>query len=79
MGNSPDKEQDSKTVGDQTVTIIENQELHTTAHNEHEFKLNVILVLLVVQVLAVLAKVLIKTINKALAKAATKAVIVQRV
>lgn len=43
MGNSDSKDQDVKQIGDQQVTLIENQEVHTEFHNQHEWKLYVIL------------------------------------
>lgn len=79
MGNTSDKEESAKTVGDQTVTIIENQEVHSTAHAEHAWKLNVILTLLAIQLAIALLKYAVGLAKKTLAKAATKAAFVQHV
>ena len=43
MGSEASKEESSKTIGDQTVTIVENQEVHTSFLEDHAWKLNVIL------------------------------------
>lgn len=72
MGNTPDKEESSKTVGDQTVTIVENQEVHTGFHENHEWKLNIILVLLVIQTAIMVVKTLSLVLRRAFAKAAEK-------
>lgn len=79
MGNTPDKEQSAKSIGDQTVTIVENQEVHTAAHVEHSWKLNIILALLVVQLSITVIKYAMNLVKKTLARAATKAVLVQQV
>lgn len=73
MGNTPVKEESSKTVGDQTVTIVENQEVHTGFHESHQWKLNVILVLLIIQTIIMVVKTLTLILRKAFDKAAKKA------
>lgn len=72
MGNTSDKEESSKTVGDQTVTIVENQEVHTGFHE-------IILVFLVIQTAIMVVKTLALTLRKAFAKAAERAVAVHNV
>lgn len=79
MGNTPDKEESSKTVGDQTVTIVENQEVHTGFHESHQWKLNIILVLLTIQAAIMVVKTLALILRKAFAKAAERAVAVHNV
>lgn len=79
MGVKQSREESAKTVGDQTVTIVENQEIHSAAHIEHAWKLNLIVALLIVQIWIALIKHAIKAVKKSLAKAATKAAIVQQV
>lgn len=56
MGSSDSKENNVKQIGDQQVTVIENQEVHTEYHTQHELKLTIIMV----AVLALLALKLIK-------------------
>ena len=75
MGNVPEKELSAKNIGDQTVTIVENQEVHTVAHSEHALKLNLILVILSIQALVATVKFIIRIAKRQLVTAATKAVI----
>ena len=79
MGNKDSKEQNTKTVGDQTITIVENLEQNSSAHEQHTWKLNLILVLLVIQTTVTIIKIAIKTAKRAMAKAAEKAVILHKV
>lgn len=77
MGKEQSKEQDQSTIGDQTVTIIENQEVHTGQHEDHNLKLNIILILLTVQTSIVIIKLATKLMKKAMSKAAQKALVQQ--
>lgn len=79
MGGKNTKEQAPKTIGDQTVTIVENQEVHTVFHNSHELKLNIILLLLTVHTVIAVAKALLQLARKTMAKAAEKAMLTQNV
>ena len=78
MGKQQSKEQEQSTIGDQTVTIIENQEVHTGQHEHHNLKLNIILILLTMQTIIVIVKLATKLMKKAMSKAAQK-VFVQQV
>lgn len=77
MGKEQSKQQDQSTIGDQTVTIIENQEVHTGQHEAHSVKLNIILILLIVQTLIVIVKLAAKLMKKAMSKAARRALVQQ--
>lgn len=43
MGKEQSEEQDQSTIGDQTSTIMENQEVHTGLHEDYNSKLNIII------------------------------------
>ena len=79
MGGKHSRDEQIKTVGDQTVTIVENQEVHAAALEQSAWKLNLVLVLLTLQVLLVLIKQALKTMKKTVVKAAAKAAFVQQV
>lgn len=79
MGKGASKEESAKTIGDQTVTIVENQEVHTGFHEDHSAKLNIILCLLIIQTLWIIIKNVVKLAKKMMVKAAKKAVFAQTV
>ena len=68
MGNSESKDQDVKQIGDQQVTVIENQEVHTEMHGQHEWKLWLIVGLQIFMVIMMLIKTAKKKCKKELAK-----------
>ena len=78
MGKEQSKEQEQSTIGDQTVTLIQNQEIHTGLHETNGLKLNVILFLMTLQTMVVVIKLTIKLLIRAMHKAAQK-VLVQQV
>lgn len=79
MGNNSSKKESPETLGDQTVTIVENQEIHTELHQQHAWKLNLILLIVSIQVIWLVVKNAIKLVNKFVTKAAKKAVFAQTV
>lgn len=58
MGNKKSTAAKVETAGDKDVTIIANQELHTIYHDEHEIKLWLILIIVLIQLLLVFYKLL---------------------
>lgn len=66
---SKDQKEEVKQLGDQQVTVIENQQIHTEYHTQHDVKLWVILV--VTTVLLVLK--ILKTVCRYCKKQALKA------
>lgn len=68
MGNSDSKDQHVKQIGDQQVTVIENQEVHTEMHGQHAVKLWIIIGMQAFLIILVLAKIFIKRCRKELAR-----------
>ncbi|KXJ68709.1 hypothetical protein RP20_CCG002112 [Aedes albopictus] len=77
MGSKASKEESSKTIGDQTVTIVENQEVYTSFLEDHAWKLNVILCLLTIQTLWIIIKNITQLVKRAMANATRKAILAQ--
>lgn len=70
MGQDLSKEQDVKQIGDQQVTVIENQEVHTEALAQSDVKLWIILVMVALQLLIIVAKLANKLLKRNARKAA---------
>lgn len=68
MGNDNTKEATQN--GDQDVTIIENQEVHTGLLEDHDWKLNLILIIVTTQLIIGILNILRKQWKKAALKAA---------
>lgn len=79
MGIESTKEENPKTIGNQTVTIVENQEVHTSFHEEHSWKLNCILFLLIIQTLWIIIKNVNKLVKRTMENAAKKAMLAQSI
>lgn len=79
MGNSDSKDQEVKQIGDQQVTLIENQEIHTEFHNQHEWKLLVIMVAVLILLVLKIMKLLLKFCQKQAFKTARSVATIQQV
>lgn len=63
MGKSASKPSATVT-GDKDLTIINNQEIHSDFHEDHELKLNIIIVLVIIQLVFVVYKIWHKKVQK---------------
>lgn len=63
MGNRKSKPS-AEVNGDKDVTIINNQEVHSDYHEEHSVKLNIILVIVILQLMFVMYKVWHKRVQR---------------
>lgn len=81
MGNSDSKYQDSevKQLGDQQVTLIENQQKNTEYHTQHDFKLWIILTVTITLLVMKVLKVMCKYCKKQALKAAKSVKQVEKV
>lgn len=79
MGNSDSKDQEVKQIGDQQVTVIENQEVHTEMHSQHEAKLWIIIGMLTFIIALNLTKIVINKCRKEAYKAARSMAAAQNV
>lgn len=81
MGNSDSKYQDSevKQLGDQQVTLIENQQIHTEYNTQNDFKLWIILTVTITLLVMKVLKVMCKYCKKQALKAAKSVKQVEKV
>lgn len=79
MGNSDSKDQDVKQIGDQQVTLIENQEVHTEYHTQHEWKLLIILAAVVTLLILKVLKLTWRFCKKQAFKTARSVATIQQV
>lgn len=62
--NSKDNTSEVKQLGDQQVTLIENQQIHTEFHTQHDFKLWIIIVLLTILLIERATRIIYKRCKK---------------
>jgi hypothetical protein len=76
MGNENSKNNagDVKQIGDQQVTVIENQSVHTEYHVQHDVKLWVIIVMVTILLAAKIAKAIFKLCKRQAKKAVLQTV-----
>lgn len=81
MGNTEtkDQSQDVKQIGDQQVTVIENQEVHTEYHSQHEWKLTVIMIAVLILLALKLLKIAWNFCRKEALKTARSIATIQQV
>lgn len=81
MGNTESNDQNThvKQLGDQQVTIIENQQISTQLHNQHDIKLWIILFITSALLILKLVRMMWKCCKKQTLKALSTANKVQNV
>lgn len=77
MGHDQSKEEQVKQIGDQQVTVIENQEVHTEALEQSGVKITIILIIVALQLVLAIMKHIKKKFQKSAVQAARTIVLEQ--